>query len=51
MCDHLAELSAGGRPVFPRVNGLDTPWILDDLAAVVGPHVRGISVGKVSHTG
>ncbi len=48
VCDHLAELSAGGRPVFPRVNGLDTPWILDDLAAVVGPHVRGISVGKVS---
>ena len=44
---HLSTLAATGVPVFPRVNSLDTEWIEDDLAAVVGPHVRGISVGKI----
>ena len=43
----LPRLAASGRPVIPRVNALDTQWIEADLAAVVGPHVLGVSVGKV----
>jgi len=44
---HLPKLAASGVPVIPRVNALDTDWIDDDLAAVVGPHVYGVSFGKV----
>lgn len=43
----LPRLAASGRPVIPRVNALDTEWIEADLAAVVGAHVFGISIGKV----
>ena len=45
--DFLPRLAATGIPVIPRVNALDTDWIEDDLAAVVGPHVYGVSVGKI----
>jgi citrate lyase subunit beta/citryl-CoA lyase len=47
----LPRLAASGRPVIPRVNALDTEWIEDDLAAVVGPHVLGVSVGKARGAG
>ena len=47
----LPRLAASGSPVIPRVNSLDTEWIEADLAAVVGPHVFGISVGKVRRAG
>jgi len=47
----LPRLAASRRPVIPRVNALDTQWIEDDLAAVVGPHVLGVSVGKVRNAG
>jgi len=43
----LPKLAQTGVPIMPRVNSLDTEWIEDDLAAVVGPHIYGISVGKV----
>ena len=43
----LPELAATGIPVIPRVNALDTGWTADDLAAVVGPHTYGISIGKI----
>ena len=43
----LPELAATGIPVIPRVNALDTGWTADDLAAVVGPHIYGISIGKI----
>jgi citrate lyase subunit beta/citryl-CoA lyase len=43
----LPRLAATGIPVIPRVNALETEWIDDDLAAVVGPHVYGVSVGKI----
>src|SRR5688572_28191575 len=43
----LPQLAATGITVIPRVNALDTGWMQDDLAAVVGPHIAGISVGKV----
>jgi citrate lyase subunit beta/citryl-CoA lyase len=43
----LPQLAATGVPVIPRVNCLDTPYVDDDLAAVVSPHVFAISIGKV----
>jgi citrate lyase subunit beta/citryl-CoA lyase len=43
----LPQLIATGVPVIPRVNSLDTEWMEDDLAAVVGPGIFGLSVGKV----
>jgi citrate lyase subunit beta / citryl-CoA lyase len=47
----LPRLAATGIPIIPRVNSLDTEWIEADLEAVVGPHVFGISVGKVRRAG
>lgn len=37
--------------VMPRVNALDTGLTEDDLAAVVGPGIWGISVGKIGSPG
>src|SRR5919109_3314332 len=51
VAEFLPRLAASGRPVIPRVNSLDTEWIEADLAAVVGPQIFGISVGKVRHAG
>jgi citrate lyase subunit beta/citryl-CoA lyase len=47
----IPELAARGVPVIPRVNSLDTEWIAADIAAVVGPAIFGISVGKVRTPG
>jgi len=47
----LPQLAAHGVPVIPRVNALDTGWIEADLAAVVGPLIFGVSVGKIRHAG
>lgn len=44
---YLERLAATGRPVVPRVNALETGLLEEDLEAVVGPHVFGVSVGKV----
>jgi citrate lyase subunit beta/citryl-CoA lyase len=41
----------GPREVIIRINGLDTPWWLDDLAAAAGAHPDGILVPKVSTPG
>ncbi len=41
----------GPREVIVRINGLDTPWWLDDLAAAAGAHPDGILVPKVSTPG
>ena len=43
----LARLADAGPPVIPRVNSRDSGLMEDDLAAVVGPHIFGVSVGKV----
>ena len=43
----LPRLAENGRPIIPRVNSLDTGLMEDDLEAVVGPSVYGVSVGKV----
>ena len=44
---HLVKLGAGGIPVIPRVNALGSGWFEEDLTAVVGPSIYGISVGKI----
>ena len=44
----LPKLAAAGPLVIPRVNSLDTGLLEDDLAAIVGPHIFGISVGKIN---
>jgi citrate lyase subunit beta / citryl-CoA lyase len=43
----LPRLAATGALLAPRVNALDTDRIEADLAAVVGPDVYGVSVGKI----
>ena len=47
----LARLAAKKALVVPRVNSLSTPWLEDDLAAVVGPGIYGVSVGKIVSPG
>jgi citrate lyase subunit beta/citryl-CoA lyase len=47
----MAAVTAGGfgaREVIVRINGLDTAWWLDDIAAVAKAHPDGILVPKVS---
>ena len=44
---YLERLAANGTPVIPRVNSLDTGLLDDDLTAVVGEHIFGVSVGKI----
>ncbi|MEW8267218.1 MAG: CoA ester lyase [Candidatus Thiodiazotropha sp.] len=44
---HLARLSARDIPVIPRINAYRTPWCEGDLAALVGPNVHGVSIGKI----
>ena len=43
----LPQLVQGGSWVIPRVNALETGLLEADLAAVVGPHSYGVSVGKI----
>ncbi len=42
----LPRLGAAGPLVIPRVNPVGSGLLEDDLAAVVGPHIYGVSVGK-----
>ena len=44
---YLSRLAAAGPPVIPRVNPIDSGLLKDDLAAVVSPHIYGVSVGKI----
>lgn len=44
----LPRLASAGPLVIPRVNSLGTGLLEDDLAAVVGPHIYGVSVGKIA---
>lgn len=47
----LPRLRTHASAVMPRVNSLDTGLTEDDLAAVVGPDIWGVSIGKVSSAG
>jgi citrate lyase subunit beta / citryl-CoA lyase len=40
----------GGREVIVRINGIDTAWWLEDLAAIAKAHPDGILVPKVSNS-
>ncbi len=44
----LPRLASEGPLVIPRVNSLGTGLLEDDLEAVVGPNIYGISVGKIA---
>jgi citrate lyase subunit beta/citryl-CoA lyase len=44
---YLEKFAATGQPVIPRVNSLDTGLLEADLEAIVGPHIFGVSVGKI----
>jgi len=44
---YLPKLSAAGPWVVPRVNALTSGLLEADLAAVVGPWIGGITVGKI----
>jgi len=44
----VKEGGFGTREVIVRINGLDTAWWLDDLAAVAKAHPDGILVPKIS---
>ena len=44
---YLERLGANGVPVIPRVNSLDTELLDNDLGAVVGERIFGVSVGKI----
>ena len=46
----LPRLAAAGPLVIPRLNHIDSGLLRDDLAAVMGPHVYGVSVGKIRST-
>ena len=46
---YIPELAKSGVPVIPRVNSLDTGILEEDLAAVIGPHSFGVSVGKIDN--
>jgi citrate lyase subunit beta/citryl-CoA lyase len=48
IASYLPLLAQSGPQIVPRVNALGTGLMGDDLAAVVGPHISGVSVGKVS---
>jgi citrate lyase subunit beta/citryl-CoA lyase len=43
----LAGLAGTGIAVVPRLNSLDTGLFEEDLAAVIGPHISAVTVGKV----
>jgi citrate lyase subunit beta/citryl-CoA lyase len=43
----LQAFHARNSLVIPRVNSLETGWVEDDLAAVVGPYVDAVTVGKI----
>ncbi|MSQ25740.1 MAG: CoA ester lyase [Dehalococcoidia bacterium] len=42
---HLPALA--GYRVFVRVNAMGSQWVWDDLRAVAGKHIEGISIGKM----
>ncbi|MDA1257594.1 MAG: aldolase/citrate lyase family protein, partial [Chloroflexi bacterium] len=48
---NLINLAGSGTPVIPRLNSLDTGLFEDDLEAVMGPSISGVSVGKVRSAG
>jgi len=48
---NLEKLGSAGVPIVPRLNSLDTGLFEEDLEAVIGPLIVGVSVGKVRSAG
>jgi citrate lyase subunit beta/citryl-CoA lyase len=46
----VSELAGGRREIVVRVNGLDTPWIARDIAAVVAAGPHAVLFPKVERT-
>ena len=46
----VSELTTGRREIVVRINGLDTPWIARDIAAMAAAHPDAILVPKLSRT-
>jgi citrate lyase subunit beta/citryl-CoA lyase len=47
----LSRLKGIPAAIVPRVNALDSGYMQEDLVAIVGPHIDGISIGKVRRPG
>jgi citrate lyase subunit beta/citryl-CoA lyase len=47
----LPRLRGLQQRIVPRVNALATGWTKDDLEAVIGPEIYGISIGKINDAG
>jgi citrate lyase subunit beta/citryl-CoA lyase len=48
--DAVANLAHGRREIVVRINGLDTPWIARDIAAMVAVQPDALVVPKISKT-
>ncbi len=46
--DALPALAASGQQVFVRVNAIDSPYLLDDLNAVISHHLTGVTLPQTS---
>ena len=44
---HLPALAKTGIPIVPRLNGVDSEHLPDDIATIVSRHVHGVSIGKI----
>ncbi len=47
VAEFLPKLRTHGKPIFVRVNGMQTAWTWEDLKAVVSKDIDGISIGKM----
>jgi len=48
IADALPALAGGRRRIIPRLNPMHTGLTEDDLAAVAGPHIQGVTMGMTS---
>ena len=46
--EFLPLLSTKGIPIIPRVNSIGSGLLLQDLQAMIGSHISGISIGKIN---
>jgi len=47
---NIPSLAANGRTILPRINSLPTGLLEEDLYAVIGPSILGVTVGKIHTT-
>ena len=47
IAEKLPALAATGRLVIPRVNSIESGLLEDDVAAIAGPNIDAISIGKI----